>query len=137
MMFPFEETEEETQEENLYIPREYGIDFETGQLSGKMVEGYDALLVWAWLALRTPRYRYYIYSEDYGQEYENLVGKSYSEELTDSELERMTEECLTENPYITGIENFFMHKAGRKDYADVQTYNRTRRRGGEHRCLKK
>ena len=58
MMFPFEETEEETQEENLYIPREYGIDFETGQLSGKMVEGYDALLVWAWLALRTPRYRY-------------------------------------------------------------------------------
>lgn len=106
MMFPFEETEEETQEENSYIPREYGIDFETGQLSGKMVEGYDALLVWAWLALRTPRYRYYIYSEDYGQEYENLVGKSYSEELTDSELERMTEECLTENPYITGIENF-------------------------------
>ena len=106
MMFPFEETEEETQEENLYIPREYGIDFETGQLSGKMVEGYDALLVWAWLALRTPRYRYYIYSEDYEQEYENLVGKSYSEELTDSELERMTEECLTENPYITGIENF-------------------------------
>ena len=78
MMFPFEETEEETQEENLYIPREYGIDFETGQLSGKMVEGYDAL----------------------------LVGKSYSEELTDSELERMTKECLTENPYITGIENF-------------------------------
>lgn len=106
MMFPFEETEEETQEENLYIPKEYGIDFETGQLSGKMVEGYDALLVWAWLALRTQRYRYYIYSEDYGQEYENLVGKSYSEELTDSELERMTEECLTENPYITGIENF-------------------------------
>lgn len=62
--------------------------------------------MWAWLALRTPRYRYYIYSGDYGQEYENLVGKSYSEELTDSELERMTEECLTENPYITGIENF-------------------------------
>ena len=106
MMFPFEETEEETQEENLYIPREYGIDFETGQLSGKMVEGYDSLLVWSWLALRKQRYRYYIYSEYYGQEYENLVGKSYSEELTDSELERMTEECLTENPYITGIENF-------------------------------
>lgn len=50
--------------------------------------------------------RYYIYSEDYGQEYEELIGKSYSKELTDSELERMTEECLTENPYITGIENF-------------------------------
>lgn len=107
MMFPFTENEEEEeQEESLYIPREYGIDFETGQLSGKIVEGYDALLVWVWLALQTPRYRYYIYSENYGQEYEDLIGKSYSTELTDSELERMTEECLTENPYITGIENF-------------------------------
>lgn len=107
MMFPFVDNEEEDeQEESLYIPREYGIDFEPGQLSGKIVEGYDALLVWAWLALQTPRYRYYIYSENYGQEYEDLIGKSYSTELTDSELERMTEECLTENPYITGIENF-------------------------------
>lgn len=107
MMFPFVDNEEEgEQEESLYIPREYGINFETGQLSGKIVEGYDALLVWVWLALQTPRYRYYIYSENYGQEYEDLIGKSYSTELTDSELERMTEECLTENPYITGIENF-------------------------------
>ena len=110
MMFPFVDNEEDEQEESLYIPKEYGINFETGQLSGKIVEGYEALLVWAWLALKTPRYRYYIYSEDYGQEYEDLIGKSYSTELTDSELERMTEECLTENPYITGIENFSCEK---------------------------
>ena len=65
MMFPFVDNEEDNEkEENLYIPREYGINFETGQLSGKIVEGYDALLVWVWLALKTPRYRYYIYSED-------------------------------------------------------------------------
>lgn len=115
MMFPFADNEEEEeQEESLYIPKEYGINFETGQLSGKIVEGYDALLVWAWLALQTSRYRYYIYSEDYGQEYEDLIGKSYSQELTDSELERMTEECLTENPYITGIENFSCTKIEEK-----------------------
>lgn len=114
MMFPFVDNEEEDTQESLYIPKEYGIDFETGQLSGKIVEGYDALLVWVWLALQTPRYRYYIYSEDYGQEYEDLIGKSYSEELTDSELERMTEECLTENPYITGIENFSCTKKDEK-----------------------
>ena len=107
MMFPFIDTDDEdVQESEQYIPREYGINFETGQLSGKIVEGYDAILVWTWLALHTPRYRYYIYSEDYGQEYEDLIGKSYSSELIQSELERMTEECLLENPYITGIENF-------------------------------
>ena len=77
MMFPFVDTEEENTEEEQYIPKEYGINFETGQLSGKIVEGYDAILVWAWLALHTPRYRYYIYSEDYGQEYEDLVGKTH------------------------------------------------------------
>lgn len=108
MMFPFidADDEDDIQEPEQYIPKEYGINFETGQLSGKIVEGYDAILVWAWLALHTSRYRYYIYSEDYGQEYEDLIGKSYSSELTQSELERMTEECLMENPYITGIENF-------------------------------
>ena len=106
MMLPFIDAEENEIQEEQYIPKEYGINFETGQLSVKIVEGFDAILVWAWLALQTPRYRYYIYSENYGQEYEDLIGKSYSTELTDSELERMTEECLTENPYITGIENF-------------------------------
>ena len=72
MMFPFEETEEERKKKIYIFPGNMELIFETGQLSGKMVEGYDALLVWAWLALKTPRYRYYIYSEDYGQEYENL-----------------------------------------------------------------
>lgn len=108
MILPFADTEalEENQDEEIYIPREYEINFETGQLTGKIVEGYDAVLVWAWLALQTSRYRYYIYSSDYGQEYENLVGKNYSKELTESEIERMTEECLTVNPYISGITNF-------------------------------
>lgn len=114
MMFPFVDTEEENTEEEQYIPKEYGINFETGQLSGKIVEGYDAILVWAWLALHIPRYRYYIYSEDYGQEYEDLVGKNTSKELIQSELERMTEECLMENPYITGIENFSCTKEEEK-----------------------
>ena len=46
MMFPFIDNEEEDeQEESLYIPRENGIDFETGQLSGKSVDEYDALRV--------------------------------------------------------------------------------------------
>lgn len=39
MMFPFIDTDDEdVQESEQYIPREYGINFETGQLSGKIVE---------------------------------------------------------------------------------------------------
>lgn len=119
MIYPFENAaQEETEaQEEIYIPKEYGINFETGQLSGKIVEGLEAVKVWAWLALQTARQRYYIYSTDYGQEYEDLIGKSYSKEYTETELKRMTEECLLINPYITGIEDFEATK--NEDHVEV------------------
>lgn len=113
MIYPFGDEEvTEQQEEEIYIPKEYGIDFETGQLTGKVVEGLEAVKVWAWLALQTARERYYIYTTDYGQEYEDMIGKGYTKDYLKAELMRMTEECLTVNPYITGIENFGMSKDG-------------------------
>lgn len=113
MIYPFGDEEiTEQQEEEIYIPKEYGIDFETGQLTGKVVEGLEAVKVWAWLALQTARERYYIYTTDYGQEYEDMIGKGYTKDYLKAELKRMTEECLTVNPYIAGIENFEMSKDG-------------------------
>lgn len=112
MMYPFVDVDETIQEEDVYIPKEYGIDFDTGQLTGKKVEGLEAVKVWAWLALHTPRYRYYVYSWDYGQEYEDMIGKGYTDAYLKMELQRMTEECLTVNPFITEIENFEMSKDG-------------------------
>ena len=32
----------------LEIPKEYGINFKTGQLTGKIVEGKEAIKVWIW-----------------------------------------------------------------------------------------
>ena len=49
------------------VPREYGIDFATGQLTGKIVEGLEAIKVWVWLCLHTERFRHAIYSADYGK----------------------------------------------------------------------
>ncbi len=112
MMFPFldEEALSTQEEEESALPKEYAIDFTTGQLTGRIAEGIEAVKVWAWLALQTQRYRYYIYSWDYGQEYETLVGQGFSPAYTAMELERMTEECLTVNPYIEGIEDFTCEK---------------------------
>lgn len=115
MMYPFDELDEEAaNEEAVYQPKEYEINFETGQLTGRVVEGLEALQVWVWLALHTPRYRHYIYSWDYGQEYEDVIGQGYSRDYTEMELQRMTEECLTVNPHITGIENFTAEKDGER-----------------------
>lgn len=115
MIFPFEDEEAElNDEEEEYLPRERGIDFATGQLNGKIVEGVDAVLVWAWMALHTPRFRHYIYSWDYGQEFDTLIGKGYPDAYIKAELQRMVEECLTVNPYIEGIDNFGYKKEGDK-----------------------
>lgn len=88
------------------VPRECEIDFRTGQLTGKIVEGVEAIKVWIWLALQTPRYRYYVYSWDYGSEFENLIGQGYSEEYIETEARRMTEDCLLINEDIQSISNF-------------------------------
>lgn len=85
--------------------REYEIDFKTGKFTGKIVQGVDALCVWAYLALMARRYKWIIYSWFYGAEYFNLIGYSYSKEYLNSEVKRYLEECLFENEHITGINN--------------------------------
>lgn len=85
--------------------REYELDFKSGRLTGRIVEGVDALCVWAYLALKAWRYRWVIYSWGYGNEVYDLIGNSYSEEYLRSECKRYVEECLYENEHITGIED--------------------------------
>jgi hypothetical protein len=108
--FPFETDEKITVEETITIPREYEIDYETGQLTGKIVEGSEAIKVWIYVALKTPRYRYNIYSWDYGHELEDLIGKSYTHEYIAAEAKRLIEDCLSVNPYIINISNFIVNQ---------------------------
>lgn len=84
-------------------PKEYGIDFKTGQLTGEIVEGLEAIKIWIWLVLQTPRYRFYIYSWDYGNELEDLIGQGYTDEYIETEAQRMTEDCLLVNEDIKSI----------------------------------
>lgn len=107
-LFPFatdEEIELASEEITASSIREYEIDFKTQQLTGRVVEGVDALCVWAYLALKAKRYNWIIYSWYYGEECTNLKGYSYSNEYLKSEVQRYLEECLLENEYITGVED--------------------------------
>ena len=90
--------------------REYEIDFSTGKLTGRIVEGVDAIGVWACLALMVKRYKWVIYSWYYGAEYFELIGQSYSDEYLKSEVQRYMEECLFENEHITAVENLEVSK---------------------------
>lgn len=100
-----DEVEEDEIEDTEELPREYGIDFVTGQLTGEIVEGKEAVKVWIWLALRVPRYRHIINTWEYGNEIESLIGKGYSQEHLNSEVKYMIEDALSPNEYITDITN--------------------------------
>lgn len=88
------------------IPREYGIDFSTGKLTGNIVEGIEAIKVWVWNCLKTERYRHAIYSWQYGTEYEQYIGQTVTDEYLQNDCKTETEEALMVNPYITGIDDF-------------------------------
>ena len=108
LRFPFEEDTTEDlieEEEEEYYPKEYDIDFLTGKLTGKIAEGARALAIWAYLAIKTQRYKYFQYSWEYGCEICELIGKTYSDEYIHSEVNRMLTECLEVNPYINEVDN--------------------------------
>lgn len=93
---------------NFPLYREIAWDFknnmpiiENGEF--KIVEENEAIKVWVYLTLMTPNKQYPIYSWDYGSEVKDLIGKNYTKALTEAEAQRLIEECLLINPYITNV----------------------------------
>ena len=107
-MFPFDLEDEEVEvtenEEKIY--KEYEIDYTTGQLTGRIVEGLEAVKVWIYLALSTDRYHFQQYSWDYGNELSTLIGTTTDQEYIGMEAKRLVEECLYRNKHITDISDF-------------------------------
>ena len=91
----------------------------------KIVEGNEAIKVWVYKALLTPRYNYSVYSWDYGSELMDLVGKAYTSSLTKEEAKRYIKEALLINPYIldvTVIDTSFSHGILSADIKIVTIY---------------
>ena len=95
-------------EENkvIEVPHEYGIDFTTGQLTGKIVEGLEAIKVWIWLCMHTDRFRHAIYSRDDGTALDQYFGHVLSDEYINTDCESEISDALLMNEYIESIEDF-------------------------------
>lgn len=91
---------------------EYEIDFKTGQLTGNIVKGLEAIKTWIYLALRVTRYKHTIFSWAYGNEIDAIIGCGYERDLLESEIERAVTECLLENEYITDVDSFEFEFSG-------------------------
>jgi len=107
-IFPFLQPEAVTAETTLPLAREIKWDFARNVpvFSGGVpveVTGREAVAVWAWKALHTERFRWPVYTWDYGCEARSLIGQAYTEELKESEAARCVRECLLINPYISDV----------------------------------
>ena len=108
-IFPFVTYDESIVKDNTFpLYKEIAWDFnkdipilENGDF--KIVEGNEAIKVWAYKALLVPRYQYSIYSWGYGSELMDLIGKAYTPSLTKEEAKRYIKEALLINPYILEV----------------------------------
>ncbi len=66
----------------------------------------EAYMEWCQKALLTSRYKHMIYTDGYGNEYEDLLGKGYSKAVIESEIKRMTIEALIYDPRTSSVGNF-------------------------------
>ena len=96
---------------DLPLFREYAYDFKANALKLKdgktyLVEGNEALQIWIYKALLTPRFRHVAYTKAYGSEIHTLLGQAVSRDILESELRRFIIEALMVNPYIVELNGF-------------------------------
>lgn len=80
----------------------YKIDFTSKRLSG-MIDGLEAVKQAVFKILNTERFRYFIYSSDYGSELFGLIGEHPL--YVESELERRIQEALMQDDRIDSVDD--------------------------------
>jgi hypothetical protein len=102
----------QTENSQVTFGSSFKFDFAAGDFvmtpTGKVMtmQHIDAWAEWCQKALMTPRYRFLVYGRNYGQEFEDMIGRSYIHEAAESEIRRMAEECLKVDPRTAEVKNF-------------------------------
>lgn len=98
-------------ETEIPLLKDYAIDLETGEIilnkkgQPTIVTGFDAVIAQAYRKIHTERGKYLIYSSKYGSEFKKLIGKG--KDYGDIFAYQMLVNCLVDNKYVTGINNFY------------------------------
>ena len=70
------------------------------------VEKKSAVKIWIYNTLKTERYRWEIYSWQYGASLEQYIGKSYSDAYINDSVKKEVTEALKVNTNITDVKDF-------------------------------
>ena len=90
-------------DESIEPSNTFFIDFEKGRISG-FVDEREAVKQAIMLILNTERYKFLIYSWNYGVELEELIGTH--PDIVEDEVERLISEALLQDDRITAVYDF-------------------------------
>ncbi|NHN31123.1 DUF2634 domain-containing protein [Paenibacillus agricola] len=88
----------------------YSFDFNTGELGLSTVDGIDALRQFIAKAIYTARFRFLIYTSQYGCEIDDLIGQDVSTALLQAEIPRVLKEALIYDDRILDVRNFVIRR---------------------------
>lgn len=81
----------------------YEFDFETGDFTGRKIDGKEALRQKIKKILLTRRFTYMIYSSAYGSEVQDLIAQELTPEFLNEEIPRLIVDALSYEPEIFSI----------------------------------
>ena len=86
--------------------KEFAFDFNEKKMIDGTVEKKSAVKIWIYNTLKTERYRWEIYSWQYGASLEQYIGKSYSDACINDSVKKEVTEALKVNNNITDVKDF-------------------------------
>ena len=105
----------ETETEEVEPSKTWGINFQAGTIGG-LIDEEAALRQFVIKALLTERAKYAIYSDDYGAEFNELIGEDITPALMDSEIPRIVYEALAYDDRIEDVTDIEYTREGDRLY---------------------
>jgi phage baseplate assembly protein W len=90
----------------------YAIDFDGGEVSDAKIDGVEAVRQFVRKAILTARYRFQIYSNQYGCEIDDLIGQDVTQALLNVEIPRVITEALIYDARIRAVRDFEITRSG-------------------------
>lgn len=100
--------------------RTYEMDWINGRILSKKIDGREAIKQFVFKTLFDPRFTLIIYSDDYGNEIQEVLEAGYTDEAVETELTRAIREALIYDERITGVDSFKFERVDDKLLVDFR-----------------
>ena len=106
------ETTQSDAQQQTQVSRTWRIDLDSGRLGG-VIDGESAIRQYIRKALMTPRNRYLIYDDQYGEGITDLIGHNLTPALAQVEIPRLVREAIIYDDRIAEVPSVTVEQHGK------------------------